>query len=48
MHAFGMSERYLVLAEYPLRVEPPEAGLFGGLAFIKNCAGGSEPGTRCQ
>lgn len=35
MHAFGMSERYLILAEYPLRVNPLRIAL-SGKAFIEN------------
>jgi|SRR5215207_9043492 len=35
MHAFGMSERYLILAEYPLRVNPLKLAL-SGKPFIQN------------
>ena len=35
MHAFGMSERYLILAEYPLRVNPLKLA-FSGKPFIEN------------
>jgi beta,beta-carotene 9',10'-dioxygenase len=35
MHAFGMSERYLILAEYPLRANPVKMAL-GGKPFIEN------------
>ena len=35
MHAFGMSERYLILAEYPLRVNPLKLA-FSGRPFIEN------------
>lgn len=35
MHAFGMSERYLILAEYPLRVNPLKMA-FAGRPFIEN------------
>ena len=43
MHAFGMSERYLILAEYPLRVNPLRLA-FSGSAFIKNYRW--QPGAR--
>ncbi|MBA2631251.1 MAG: carotenoid oxygenase family protein [Thermoleophilaceae bacterium] len=45
MHAFGMSERYLILAEYPLRVNPLRLA-FSGKAFIKNYRWKPELGTR--
>jgi beta,beta-carotene 9',10'-dioxygenase len=45
MHAFGMSERYLILAEYPLRVNPLRL-VFSGKAFIKNYRWQPELGTR--
>jgi beta,beta-carotene 9',10'-dioxygenase len=35
MHAFGMSGRYLILAEYPLRVNPLKLAL-SGRPFIEN------------
>jgi beta,beta-carotene 9',10'-dioxygenase len=35
MHAFGMSGRHLILAEYPLRVNPLKM-LFSGKPFIQN------------
>ena len=47
MHAFGMSERYLILAEYPLRVNPLKLA-FSGRAFIKNYSWKPELGTRFQ
>jgi carotenoid cleavage dioxygenase-like enzyme len=47
MHAFGMSERYLILAEYPLRVNPLRLA-FSGRAFIKNYRWQPEQGTRFQ
>ena len=47
MHAFGMSERYLILAEYPLRVNPLKLA-FSGRAFIKNYRWKPEQGTRFQ
>jgi carotenoid cleavage dioxygenase-like enzyme len=47
MHAFGMSERYLILAEYPLRVNPLKLAL-SGRPFIENYRWhGGEP-TRFQ
>jgi beta,beta-carotene 9',10'-dioxygenase len=47
MHAFGMSERYLILAEYPLRVNPLKLA-FSGRPFIENYVwNGAEP-TRFQ
>jgi beta,beta-carotene 9',10'-dioxygenase len=47
MHAFGMSERYLILAEYPLRVNPLKLA-FSGRPFIENYSwDGGEP-TRFQ
>ncbi len=45
MHAFGMSERYLILAEYPLRVNPLRAGA-RGKPFIQNYKWRPEQGTR--
>jgi len=47
MHAFGMSERYLILAEYPLVVNPLKLA-FSGKAFIKNYRWEPERGTRFQ
>jgi beta,beta-carotene 9',10'-dioxygenase len=35
MHSFGMSERYLILAEYPLRANPLKLA-FSGKPFIQN------------
>lgn len=35
MHSFGMSERYLILSEYPLRVNPLKM-VVGGKPFIEN------------
>ena len=48
MHAFGMSGRYLILAEYPLRVNPLKLA-FSGKPFIENYALGRRaraPGSR--
>jgi beta,beta-carotene 9',10'-dioxygenase len=45
MHAFGMSERYLILAEYPLRVNPLKLA-FSGRPFIENYAWDASEGTR--
>jgi beta,beta-carotene 9',10'-dioxygenase len=45
MHAFGMSERYLILAEYPLRVNPLRIA-FAGKPFIQNYRWQPEQGTR--
>jgi beta,beta-carotene 9',10'-dioxygenase len=47
MHAFGMSERHLILAEYPLRVNPLKLAL-SGRPFIENYAWRPEEGTRFQ
>ena len=47
MHAFGMSERYLILAEYPLVVNPLKLA-FSGKAFIKNYRWQPERGARFQ
>jgi beta,beta-carotene 9',10'-dioxygenase len=47
MHAFGMSGRYLILAEYPLRVNPLELAL-SGKPFIENYKWKPEQGTRFQ
>jgi beta,beta-carotene 9',10'-dioxygenase len=45
MHAFGMSGRYLILAEYPLRVNPLRIAL-SGKPFIENYRWRPEQGTR--
>jgi carotenoid cleavage dioxygenase-like enzyme len=45
MHSFGMSERYLVLAEYPLVVNPLQLAL-SGKPFIDNYRWESGRGTR--
>jgi beta,beta-carotene 9',10'-dioxygenase len=47
MHAFGMSERYLILAEYPLRVNPLKLA-FGGKPFIENYTWRPDEPTRFQ
>jgi beta,beta-carotene 9',10'-dioxygenase len=47
MHAFGMSERYLILAEYPLRVNPLKLAL-SGKPFIQNYVWDAAEGTRFQ
>lgn len=47
MHAFGMSERYLILAENPLRVNPLKLA-FGGKPFIENYEWRPEQGTLFQ
>jgi carotenoid cleavage dioxygenase-like enzyme len=47
MHAFGMSERYLILAEYPLRVNPLKLA-FSGRPFIENYSWKGEEPTRFQ
>ena len=47
MHAFGMSERHLILAEYPLRVNPLRLA-FSGKPFIQNYRWRPEEGTRFQ
>ena len=47
MHAFGMSERYLILAEYPLRVNPLKLA-FAGKPFIENYQWRPEQPTRFQ
>ncbi len=44
MHSFGMSARYLVLAEFPLRVLPAKLK-FSGRSFIENYAWRPELGT---
>jgi carotenoid cleavage dioxygenase-like enzyme len=45
MHSFGMSERYLVLTEFPLRVSPYRLA-FSGKPFITNYRWQPERGTR--
>ncbi len=45
MHAFGMSERYLILAEYPLRVNPLKLA-FSGKPFIENYSWRGDEPTR--
>ena len=45
MHAFGMSERYLILAEYPLRVNPLKLA-FSGKPFIENYSWRADEPTR--
>jgi carotenoid cleavage dioxygenase-like enzyme len=47
MHAFGMSERYLILAEYPLRVNPLRLA-FSGKSFIENYRWDADQPTRFQ
>ena len=47
MHAFGMSGRHLILAEYPLRVNPLKMAL-SGKPFIENYAWRPELGTKLQ
>jgi len=47
MHAFGMSGRHLILAEYPLRVNPLRLA-FSGRPFIENYVWAPEEGTRFQ
>ncbi len=47
MHAFGMSERYLILAEYPLRVNPLRLA-FSGRPFIENYTWRPDDPTRFQ
>jgi carotenoid cleavage dioxygenase-like enzyme len=47
MHAFGMSERYLILAEYPLRVNPLKLAL-SGKPFIQNYVWDGADSTRFQ
>jgi beta,beta-carotene 9',10'-dioxygenase len=47
MHAFGMSERYLILAEYPLRVNPLKLA-FAGKPFIENYTWRPDDPTRFQ
>jgi beta,beta-carotene 9',10'-dioxygenase len=47
MHAFGMSERFLILAEYPLRVNPLKLAL-SGRPFIENYRWRADEPTRFQ
>jgi beta,beta-carotene 9',10'-dioxygenase len=47
MHSFGMSERYLILAEYPLRVNPLKLAL-SGRPFIENYTWRADEPTRFQ
>jgi carotenoid cleavage dioxygenase-like enzyme len=47
MHAFGMSGRHLILAEYPLRVNPLTLAL-SGKPFIENYVWAPEEGTKLQ
>src|SRR5581483_6641609 len=45
MHSFSITERYLVLAEYPFVVNPPALAL-SGRPFIENYTWKPERGTR--
>jgi beta,beta-carotene 9',10'-dioxygenase len=45
MHSFGLSERWLVLAEFPFVVNPPRLA-FGGRPYIENYRWEPERGTR--
>src|SRR3954452_13716238 len=45
MHSFGMTERYAILAEYPLRVNPLKLAL-GAESFIESYRWQPELGTR--
>jgi beta,beta-carotene 9',10'-dioxygenase len=47
MHAFGMSGRHLILAEYPLRVNPLKL-VFGGKPFIQNYVWRPQESTKFQ
>jgi beta,beta-carotene 9',10'-dioxygenase len=47
MHAFGMSGRYLILSEYPLRVNPLRLA-FSGKPFIENYVWDGAESTRFQ
>jgi carotenoid cleavage dioxygenase-like enzyme len=47
MHAFGMSGRYLILAEYPLRANPLKLA-FGNKPFIENYVWRPEEGAKFQ
>src|SRR3954469_952126 len=45
MHSFGMTERFVILAEYPLTVNPLKLAL-GGRSFIESYEWQPERGTR--
>jgi len=47
MHSFGMSARYLILAEYPLRVNPLKLAV-SGRPFIQNYVWDGRDSTRFQ
>ena len=47
MHAFGMSGRHLILAEYPLRVNPLKMA-FSGKPFIQNYVWRPDESTKFQ
>jgi carotenoid cleavage dioxygenase-like enzyme len=47
MHAFGMSGRHLILAEYPLRVNPLKLAV-SGRPFIENYVWAPEEGAKFQ
>jgi carotenoid cleavage dioxygenase-like enzyme len=47
MHAFGMSGRHLILAEYPLRANPLRLA-FSGKPFIENYEWRPQEGTKFQ
>jgi beta,beta-carotene 9',10'-dioxygenase len=47
MHAFGMSGRHLILAEYPLRVNPLKM-VFSGKPFIQNYVWRPQESTKFQ
>ncbi len=47
MHSFGLSERWLVLAEFPFVVNPPRLA-FSGRPYIENYRWKPELGTRFQ
>ena len=47
MHAFGMSGRHLILAEYPLRVNPLKMA-FSGKPFIQNYVWRPDQSTKFQ
>jgi len=47
MHAFGMSERHLILTEYPLRANPLKMA-FSGKPFIQNYVWRPQEGTKFQ
>ena len=49
MHAFGMSERYLILAEYPLRVNPLRLAFSAGRSSRTTAGSRSwAPASRCS